>query len=632
MEKLLDFEDRFPKTGEPTAQLVAFPNSRGGLSIEKRAFAESASPLYDFLKTVSPEPGCSFILVNALGAYEYYDDNRNGDGFPAQPYKVGHLAACGHAECSKGMDGWVSEPETLIHHYPSFEKFGGIYKHHVNKDPSKSLGYINKAVWNSHMRRVELLLKVVNARDPELAKRIGDGDFPAVSMGCHVRWDVCTICGHRAPTRAQYCEHARMSLRKVLPDGRKVAVLNPSPKFFDISFVFRPADPTGWMLKKVAEAGEPFRSSAEAGEVVDAHTQRVYEVRSLQQKIAAEMDAPYGTVVTETVLAWPRMGSAEKEVLASMGGRAAVASLAALGVPLGHGEFIELFAKCAGLSPTPHEIDRLVAAGPVLTEILTEYPDIGQKLGALIALSVDAVKIGPLRKIATWIEKRGGLTDVLRQVASDPESGSLPFGPGAATRAYEPARTDLLTMTNPDTGEQYQTTRGAAMSAHREDEKGTLIGTALLGSLYAGGINRALGDRLGPWSLPLGGLAGYYTTKKIKETGLRNPYYITDQGIPVPGNTEFVKVSAFQHPTASDALCKVAYDNVERAGSPAYGALLRKIADEGGAGYASWLAKTPMTQKVAELVRGAERSSPDSLIPSLDLTTLISNIARRVWW
>ena len=286
MDKLLDFDARFPKTGEPTAQLVAFDNLRGGLTIEKRAFAEGGSPLYEFLQTVRPEKGCSFILVNALGAYEYYDDNRNGDGFPSQPYKVGQLAACGHPECSKSMEGWISEPETLIHHHSSFEKHGGIYKHHVNKDPSKSLGYIEKSMWNPYMRRVELLLKVVNSRDPELATRIGDGDFPAVSMGCHVRWDVCTICGHRAPTRAQYCEHALRSLRKVLPDGRKVAVLNPSPKFFDISFVFRPADPTGWMLKKVAGDEGPFRMSAESGEDLRRLSDRAYEIRDSYLKVA----------------------------------------------------------------------------------------------------------------------------------------------------------------------------------------------------------------------------------------------------------------------------------------------------------------------------------------------------------
>lgn len=634
MDKLLDFDERFPKTGEPTVQLVAFDNLRGGLSIEKRAFAESSSPLYDFLKTVKPEAGCSFILVNALGAYEYYDDNRNGDGFPARPYKVGQLAACGHAECSKGMDGWVSEPETLIHHYPSFEKFGGIYKHHVNKDPAKSLGYIEKAVWNSHMRRVELLLKVVNSRDPELAKRIGDGDFPAVSMGCHVRWDVCTICGHRAPTRAQYCEHARMSLRKVLPDGRKVAVLNPSPKFFDISFVFRPADPTGWMLKKVAEHEGPFRTSAEAAENVQQHSHRAYEIRAGLQKVAYELSTPYGEEAERIVRDWPRLGPAEKEVLATLGGASAISTLAASGVPLSTGEFIELFSKCAGFDVEGATVDRLVALEPVLAEIVARYPVVQDKLGHLVDLKIDAVKPAALAKIASWVEKRGGLLDYARQVAFDPRSEALPIGPGAAYRAYEPARTEVLTMTHPVTGEQYQTTRGAAMSAHKEEMKSELLGTALLGTLYAGGLRKALGDRAGMWTLPAGGLAGYLTMKKLKgaTTSVRNPYYMTDQGIPVPGNTEFVKVSSLHRPSAADAVHKSAFDYVERTGHADYGTLLNKIAAEGGGRYAYWLANTSLDEKVAALVQGAEvdPSSPDQA-PGLNLAQLISNVSRHVW-
>jgi hypothetical protein len=626
MDKLLDFDERFPKTGEPTVQLVAFNDRRGGLTIEKRAFAEGSSPIYEFLKGVQPEAGCSFILVNALGAYEYYDDNRNGDGFPAQPFKVGQLASCGHAECSKGMDGWVSEPETLIHHYTSFEKFGGIYKHHVNKDPSKSLGYIQKAVWNSHMRRVELLLKIVNSRDPELAKRIGDGDFPAVSMGCHVRWDVCTICGHRAPTRAQYCEHARMSLRKVLPDGRKVAVLNPSPKFFDISFVFRPADPTGWMLKKVAEHDGPFRMSAEVAEVALSHTARARAIRTSLEKVSAELATPYGEQVVETVQTWPRLGDREKEVLASLGGRGALSALNNVGVVLSTGEVIQVFAKSAGFDVHEDDVDRLVALEPVLTEIVAEYPSLQEKLGEMVRPRLDGVNTKALRKIAGWVEKRGGeIFDVLLQSASAP-GGVNPFG--AAYRAHEPSRTEVLTMTHPTTGEQYQTTRGAAMAASKENVKNELIGTAVLGALYAGGLRSVFkGDGLvGAASLPVGLAAGFLTQKALRHPQTRNPYYMTDQGVPVPGNTEFVKASA------ATVLHKVAFDLVDRTGEASYDLLLQKIASNGGRAYASWLANTPMSQKIAQLTAGAEiDGSTADRAPELDIITLVHNISHRVW-
>lgn len=632
MDKLLDFDERFPKTGEPTVQLVAFNNHRGGLTIEKRAFAEGGSPLYEFLKTVQPEEGCSFILVNALGAYEFYDDNRNGDGFPAQPFKVGQLASCGHDECTKSLDGWVSEPETLIHHYRSFEKFGGIYKHHVNKDPSKSLGYIQKAVWNANMRRVELLLKIVNSRDPELAKRIGDGEFPAVSMGCHVRWDVCTICGHRAPTRAQYCEHARMSLRKVLPDGRKVAVLNPSPKFFDISFVFRPADPTGWMLKKVAEHGSPFRFSSETADSVKAYDARAESIRAGVRKVAEELYTPYGHQVEDTVQEWPRLGEEQKEVLAAMGGRAALSALSQAGVVLGTGEVIGLFAKCAGIHASEQTLDRLVALEPVLTELVARYPVLEEKLGSLVAPQVDGVNLKPLKKLGSWLEKRGGYLDTLRSEFHDPHGGGGHLT-SRSYMAYEPARTEVLTMTHPITGEQYKTTRGAAMKADKENVRNELLGTALLGTLYAGGLRAAFGGEglMGTLSLPAGLVAGYLTQKKLKTPEPRNPYYMTDQGIPVPGNTEFVKVS-FARLSPTSVLHKTAFDLVERTGQASYPSLLQKIADNGGYRYAAWLAETPLETKVASLVAGAEGASETAdQVPDLNLNALFHNVSRLVW-
>lgn len=634
MEKLLELDERFPKTGEPTAQLVAWGGLRGGLSIEKRAFVESQSPLYAFLQTVQPEAGVSYILVNALGAYEFYDDNRNGDGFPNAPYKVGELAACGHPECTKSLDGWISEPETLSHHYTTFERHGGIYKHHVNKDPSKSLGWINKSVLNPYMHRVELLLKLVNSRDPEISQRIGDGDFPAVSMGCHVRWDVCTICGHRAPTRAQYCEHASRMLRRILPDGRKVAVLNPSPKFFDISFVFRPADPTGWMLKKVAEE-QSFRYSVDLGEELRRYQERAVEIRSHYKTAHCAVAGSYGAQATEIVREWPRLPTELYAMAKNAGVTATLATLAANGVVLSTGEVIDLFAKTSGLSPSGDEVDRLVALSPVLTEVVAQYPDVEAKLGAFVGLRVDAVKTDLLRPLSPWVEKRGGLTDFFRQRAYAPsDMFQAPVGPGAYYRAREPAKTDILSMTNPYTGETYQTTRGAAMSAHNADVKAQLASTATLGALYGAGIRAAMGPGSGIWALPAGLAAGYATQKVIRNEfpPYRYAQYHTNQGLPVSGGTEFVKVSAFSRPSYADVVHKEAYDVVERTGTSNYEALLAKIARAGGVRYAQWLAKTPMRDKVAALVHDAEEAPHDvHAAPGLNLSRLVENISRLVW-
>jgi hypothetical protein len=72
---------------------------------------------------------------------------------------------------------------------------------------------------------------------------------------CKVPYDVCSICQHKSKTPKDYCDHARTMMNKILPDGRKVFVYNPQPKFFDISFVFIGADKTAKVMAKLASKG-----------------------------------------------------------------------------------------------------------------------------------------------------------------------------------------------------------------------------------------------------------------------------------------------------------------------------------------------------------------------------------------
>lgn len=61
----------------------------------------------------------------------------------------------------------------------------------------------------------------------------------------------CSICGHKAKTRAEYCEHLLNSMNRVLADGKKVYAINLEPKFFDISFVTIPADRTAGVISRI---------------------------------------------------------------------------------------------------------------------------------------------------------------------------------------------------------------------------------------------------------------------------------------------------------------------------------------------------------------------------------------------
>lgn len=188
----------------------------------------------------------AYVLVNALGAGEYFGSNINADYFPWN--------ALAHEGDDYGH-------KTFLRAH--------AFQHHVNKDPLKAFGTPTLSLLNTKMKRVELVIRL----DREKAKaegadgiivRIDKGEFPDVSMGCKVPYDICSICGNRSKTRSDYCVHMMPSPdmrdvygpNKILEDGRKVYVINTVPRFFDISFVFIGADKTAKVMAKVAQKGD----------------------------------------------------------------------------------------------------------------------------------------------------------------------------------------------------------------------------------------------------------------------------------------------------------------------------------------------------------------------------------------
>ena len=1008
MRKIFELDDRFP-TGEPTVQLVLTSNGRGGAFLEKRAFDQAAqSPAYEYLKTVTPKPGHSIVLVNALGAYETYDDNRNGDSFPNRPVKKGASVKCGHAACQ--ASAWISEDEVLSKHYLSFEKHGGIYKHHQNKDPSKSLGNVRKAFWNDRMQRVELLLEIVEERDPSLVKKIADGEYPAVSMGClaagtlitladgrripveaievgdqvrthlgnshrvfelhrrtyqgvihtikpeatpeitvthehpfhvvkkldvrkrnakgawvwneeatpkgvwklaeeldaeehyllqpinrevatpedvswafarllgyyvaegcvlrnkageicgvelccnvedellrevselckelalptpyvttrnnsaaarsvriydgplgerlsllggcgaktkrldasvmlwsteyqralfgayangdgcgnkngslqistasaelagqwlemlprlgvlashqvlahkanglvkvattehvvyigaqwsqdlrdvcakvqphelqarkesrkilgdyvvipirsvervagtmpvynfeveednsyvaggvavhncHVKWDVCSICGHRAPTRKEYCEHARMQLRQVLPNGEKVCVHNPSPRFFDISFVYRPADPTGYMLKKVAGYELWSGHSAKLGEMAEQFEQKVADAKKLSEirkqllgLVSAAKTAPaakYRAVGAQNAKNRKPAADADLNKVARYPLSQIASTFAAKNAALSSSDVVRLFLKKSSVSTPEWLIDRVVALQPVMDEVFVRDPSLREKVSQLVSIEDRLVRPELFPFVDAWVEKTAGMTDYVRDSLlgpSDTDAGfNMPIGPGAHYRATMPGRTDVLTMTDPMTGHVYQTTRGAAMDAHKAAMGHKLVGSLALGTGYMFALDHLLNKKV-PWWVraPVAGYAGMktYEVGQDRLRPWRNPEYITDQGIVVPGNTEFAKVGALTPSTYFD---KVIYDVVERTGdiaAPVQRLNAKIAAHDPYSTIARFLnSQSTYAEKAAALCDGLEYYSEPVGIPEIDFESLSARI------
>lgn len=542
MHKVYDLDERFP-TGELTVQPILLWGPRGQPLVENVKTASEAS---DYIKSVQPKPGKTIVLVLAMGAYETYDLNRNGDGFNEFPYKQGVKPTCGCCDPLPG--GWIQQDEILPVHYKSFEQFGKNYLHHVNKDPVRAVGDVIKAFWNPVMHRVELLVGVENDKAPEIVNRIADGEYPAVSMGCRIKYDVCTICGHRAPTRKQYCHHLKNGMRQVAPNGLRAGALNPSPKFFDISWVIKPADQTGFMMKKVAYAYE-VKSSAEQGEYLDA----VEEKRAAIRKVA-DMDKIIRGIPVDsksTPLSPGELYNVQQfrdHVMPALVGHMpefpesilkgfskhpvanVLSTLSAAGVILTTPEFVKLIVEkfSPGARVPEQALDAIVALQGHVFELFADHPQLIDQLMQTGIFDLNAKNVQPAiidGPATDYIEKRSTIGDYLSRSLIPP-----------AWRSEEPPWTDSLHVRDPQTGKLFETNRGAAVAAHDSIAKKQLMKMIGGGAMLAGGyklLSAGLPKMLRPVAAGTAGLLGY---KYLRPDF--GPQYMTEEGIPVSTLTE----------------------------------------------------------------------------------------------
>lgn len=222
--------------GEPLFNLIDF--SEKNYDFEKTAGIHPEILAYK--SQLQPEPNKTYVHILALGAGEYYGPNLNNDFFNWKGLAHDH----------------TTTPHMHTHGFKTFLN-AHAFAHHVNKDPEKAYGDVLLSVLNEKMKRVELVVAIDHKKciangGGKTLDRILAGEYPSTSMGCRVPYDVCSICGNKAKTRNDYCDHMKNEAGKIYPDGRKVFVYNEFPKFFDISFVFIGADRTSFVLEKIA--------------------------------------------------------------------------------------------------------------------------------------------------------------------------------------------------------------------------------------------------------------------------------------------------------------------------------------------------------------------------------------------
>ena len=255
-----------------------------------------------YISNLKPNPQSHYVLVNALGAGEYYGPNINSDHFEEEGL-------------IHKPDGWTNNPlvdKALAKDWPyGFPTFyqAGVFSHHRNKLRDRAYGDVELSVWNDHMKRVELVVRVDHEKCVAFGgigvwDKLSTGQHPDCSMGSKVPYDLSSITTdwplyrkalatfnprkHKSPgaavvefhkqlkakdgrgirglsiTRNDYDEWTKNHMNRILPDGRKVFVYNPYPRFFDISFVFIGADRTAKVMVFIYQGSA--LSSAEAAE------------------------------------------------------------------------------------------------------------------------------------------------------------------------------------------------------------------------------------------------------------------------------------------------------------------------------------------------------------------------------
>lgn len=215
------------------------------------------------------------VHLIALGAFEYFSMNKNGDGF----YK-----------------------EALEDKHDTFVKHARFYRDHKSSDKLKSYGRPIWSTYYSPMHRVELIVALNSNKeaaernnglvaDKEMEK-LASGRSLAVSMGASVNYDVCSACGNQARSRSEYCRgeseggkcrggglSSKMGqVVKLAGAAHALHAINPGKvlKFFDISHITtdRQADRTAYVLGQLAKTAADGRivSGAELAEHLEVHT------------------------------------------------------------------------------------------------------------------------------------------------------------------------------------------------------------------------------------------------------------------------------------------------------------------------------------------------------------------------
>jgi ssDNA-binding Zn-finger/Zn-ribbon topoisomerase 1 len=174
---------------------------------------------FDIVKEMQARKGAKLLWVRAR-AIDADVVNANGDLFSKEEL--------------------LKEVEIKGQKIPSYKTFEGvpIYTNHKNDDIEQAKGMVVYAEWDEKEDCVYCTFFVDEEAYPDIARNIRTGVIHDVSMGASVEWGACSICGNKAYTERDYCEHLKKYKGKTYPEsGKKAYEKNYGVKFIELSCV-----------------------------------------------------------------------------------------------------------------------------------------------------------------------------------------------------------------------------------------------------------------------------------------------------------------------------------------------------------------------------------------------------------
>lgn len=198
----------------------AVPSRAGSRELRKAAHRVN----FDY----EPRPGYLYVRSRMISSR----CNDNHDEFPP-------------AEIKAGWRTFIGKPVFVNHHNDDHKRARGVIIDAAVHEDSNPDG--SPDLW------VEGLMEIDAKRFPKLAEAILKKRIDRTSMGCDVKFSVCSACGNKATNPAEYCQHIPAMKGRYLykhtasgkREGTLIREICHGLSFFENSLlVEEPADPT----------------------------------------------------------------------------------------------------------------------------------------------------------------------------------------------------------------------------------------------------------------------------------------------------------------------------------------------------------------------------------------------------